>query len=177
MIGEDNINTYINMEGDLKSFLKDKGASEYLANEVYQDLFIKIYDNGALKYKEVGKFKGWVKHVARNMLTDTFRKGSRSKECALLEFKDNRGQTHTILDLKDFNSSLNEEEFIIKEELKQEAMRGYNRLTSDIKEAMRLRVFCGLSFKEIAEEMDTSVSTSLGRIRYAKIRLKKEINW
>jgi len=39
-----------------------------------------------------------------------------------------------------------------------------------------LRMYLGLSFKEISEETDVSINTSLGRMRYALINLRKLID-
>ena len=38
-----------------------------------------------------------------------------------------------------------------------------------------MRHFAGMSFKDIAESTGVSINTALGRMRYALINLKKEI--
>ena len=48
-------------------------------------------------------------------------------------------------------------------------------LPEDQQEVLKLRIFKGLSFKEIAEETDVSINTALGRMRYALINLRKVI--
>ncbi|HAP95898.1 MAG TPA: RNA polymerase subunit sigma-24, partial [Chryseobacterium sp.] len=40
-------------------------------------------------------------------------------------------------------------------------------------EVIKLRYFDGLSFKEIADHTETSINTTLGRVRYALINLRK----
>jgi RNA polymerase sigma-70 factor (ECF subfamily) len=40
-------------------------------------------------------------------------------------------------------------------------------------EIIKLRFYDGLSFKEIAEQTETSINTTLGRVRYAVINLRK----
>ena len=175
-LSKENVERYVSMESEIKSLLRDKGASEYIADEIYQEAFIKIY-SGNVAYKEEGKFRGWIMFLVKNMLIDTFRKKNRSKELPLFTFTDHVGKSFTVLDFKDFNNEMNVEERLIRDELVNDAILSYNRLPKNLKEATRLRVFCDMSFNEIAEEMNTSVSTSLGRIRYSKIRLRKEINW
>ena len=51
-----------------------------------------------------------------------------------------------------------------------------DELPDDQKEVILLRHYCGLSFKEIAEQTDVSINTALGRMRYALINLRKLIS-
>ena len=46
--------------------------------------------------------------------------------------------------------------------------RGLNQ-----QEVIKLRFFDGLSFKEISEQTNTSINTTLGRVRYALINMRK----
>ena len=46
-------------------------------------------------------------------------------------------------------------------------------LPDNQQEVIRLRFFDGLSFKDIAEHTDSSINTTLGRVRYALINLRK----
>ena len=48
-------------------------------------------------------------------------------------------------------------------------------LPSEQREAVIMRYFSGLSFKEIAEQTDVSINTALGRMRYALINLRRMI--
>jgi RNA polymerase sigma-70 factor (ECF subfamily) len=46
-------------------------------------------------------------------------------------------------------------------------------LPENQQEVIRLRFYDGLSFKDIAEQTQTSINTTLGRVRYALINLRK----
>jgi len=48
-----------------------------------------------------------------------------------------------------------------------------NDLPQDQKEVVIMRTYYDMSFKEIAEVTNVSINTSLGRMRYALINLKK----
>jgi len=48
-------------------------------------------------------------------------------------------------------------------------------LPEDQREVVCLRIYDDLSFKEIAELTGVSINTALGRMRYALINLKKNI--
>ena len=43
------------------------------------------------------------------------------------------------------------------------------------KEILEMRIFQGMSFKDIAELEDISINTALGRMRYALINIRKMI--
>ncbi len=46
-------------------------------------------------------------------------------------------------------------------------------LPVNLLEVIKLRFFDGLSFKEIAEQTNTSINTTLARVRYALINMRK----
>jgi RNA polymerase sigma-70 factor (ECF subfamily) len=61
---------------DLKKFLMFKGAEADLAQEIVQETLIKAYESrGTLR--DVTKLKPWLLSIARNKLTDVFRKANR----------------------------------------------------------------------------------------------------
>jgi RNA polymerase sigma-70 factor (ECF subfamily) len=49
-------------------------------------------------------------------------------------------------------------------------------LPDDQKEIVLMRVYFDMSFKEIADQLNISINTALGRMRYAKINLTKVID-
>ena len=59
----------------------------------------------------------------------------------------------------------------------EQVMKDVKRLMEALPEAQRevvfMRYFQDLSFKEIAEQTNVSINTSLGRMRYALINLRK----
>ena len=50
-----------------------------------------------------------------------------------------------------------------------------NNLPDEQKEVVIMRMYYDMSFKEIADFCNVSINTSLGRMRYALINLKKMI--
>ena len=65
---------------------------------------------------------------------------------------------------------------IIKSQIDHDLRSIIEFLPEDQKEVLNLRIFKGLSFKEIAEETDVSINTALGRMRYALINMRKLID-
>ena len=68
------------------------------------------------------------------------------------------------------NSAKNSEEISL---FKKQIRMVVNELPSEQKEVVIMRTYYDMSFKEIAEMTNVSINTSLGRMRYAMINLKK----
>ena len=67
----------------------------------------------------------------------------------------------------------NIEERLISQQIQDDLMRMLVFLPENQQEVIKLRFFDGLSFKEIADQTETSINTTLGRVRYALINLRK----
>jgi RNA polymerase sigma-70 factor (ECF subfamily) len=141
----------------------------YLAEDLIQDIFIKIIGNLKLgKYNDEGKFLPWALRIAHNYCVDHFRKVKRtptiktSDDQDLFEiikhtdhpadYKMTRSQTHR--DIQELVDLLPEEQ----------------------REIIVLRHYANLSFKEIAQMTNCSINTALGRMRYGLINLRKMMN-
>ncbi len=136
---------------------------EEIANDVFQDTFVKAImklKNG--QYKNSGKFVYWVMRIAHNVFVDRYRdvKGERIVELA----KNN--------DLRNIKVT-NRENEMVNEQIRKDVTRLMNALPEPQREVAYMRFFQDISFKEIAEETGVSINTSLGRMRYALINMRK----
>ena len=144
--------------------IKDK----YLAEDIFQDVFINIIDTlKAGRYKEEGKFIQWAMRIAHNMSIDHFRKIKRNPTIITSENKD-------IFDVLNF-SEVDIEQKIISQETHEKVRILLDKLTVDQREVIILRHYANLSFKEISELTNCSINTSLGRMRYGLLNLRKII--
>lgn len=139
-----------------------------LANDLFQETFLKIITKmQSGRYKESGKFLCWAIRVAHNVIIDYFRaaKGNRFIEPG----KDN--------DLSNIDGDavmgINRENELHNEEVLEDVKRLMNALPEPQREVVFMRYFQELSFKEIAELTNVSINTSLGRMRYALLNLRK----
>ena len=62
---------------------------------------------------------------------------------------------------------------MVNEQVKKDVKRLMEALPESQREVVYMRYFQQMSFKEIAEETGVSINTSLGRMRYALINLRK----
>jgi len=142
--------------------VKDK----YLAEDIFQDLFIKIIENlRAGNYKEENKFLQWAMRIAHNLCVDHFRK---IKNGPVIRTSDDRD----IFEVLDFEEP-NAEQNIMKSQSHRRVMQMVSLLPEEQREVIILRHFANLKFKEISEILQCSVNTALGRMRYGLLNLRR----
>jgi RNA polymerase sigma-70 factor (ECF subfamily) len=161
------LNRYKNQ---LFKFIYMKVKDVDLANDIFQESFIKVVQNiKAGKYNEEGKFLPWATRIAQNLVIDHFRK---------------QGKVRVFSERNSFNEDFGifqriacENKNYLQEkstqELEQQLSDLLNHLPKVQREIVEKRIFHDLSFKEIAESENISINTALGRMRYALINLRK----
>ena len=141
---------------------------ENLANDLFQETYLKAItkmQNG--RYTDSGKFFWWLTRVAHNVIIDYYRalKSSRIVEPT----KDN--------DLSNLNSNsimdVSRESEMANAQVLRDVKKLMEALPEQQREVVFMRYYQELSFKEIAKITGVSINTSLGRMRYALINLRK----
>lgn len=138
----------------------------FLADDIFQDLFIRVIDN--LKkghYTEEGKFLPWVMRIAHNMCLDHFRK---VKRLPVIKTNDDLD----IFEVLNFAAPTAEDK-MMHDQRHDRVMRMLDMLPPEQREVIILRHYSDLSFKTIAEMMQVSINTALGRMRYGLNNLRK----
>jgi len=141
---------------------------ENLANDLFQETYLKAItkmQNG--RYTDSGRFFWWLTRVAHNVIIDHYRA---VKSSHIIEpTKDN--------DLSNLNSNSIMDSCRESEMANAQVLRDVKKLMEALPEQQRevvfMRYFQELSFKEIAQITGVSINTSLGRMRYALINLRK----
>lgn len=143
-------------------FVKDTETAE----DLFQEVFIKIVDTlRKNKYNNEGKFLQWAMRIAYNMCVDQFRKSKKISKVSPTESFD----IFNIIENKDDNV----EEKIVKSTMHEQLRTLVDQLPDEQREVIILRHYGDMSFKEIALMTQVSINTSLGRMRYALINLRK----
>ncbi len=142
--------------------VKDK----YLAEDIFQDLFIKIIETlKAGKYKDENKFLYWAMRISHNLCVDHFRK---VKGKPIIKTSDG----NDIFDMINF-ADTNAEDNLMKSQTSERIKKLMYQLPEDQREIIILRHFANLKFQEISKILDCSVNTALGRMRYAILNLRR----
>ena len=154
----------------LYGFIFSKVKDAELADDVFQDTFVKVIKNLRLgKYKDEGRFLSWVMRIAHNIIMDHFRKINRLPK---------HESKHEDLDVLDrlIEQSSSVEDLMIETQIHADLSILIDELPQTQKEVLRMRLFQEMSFKDIGEQTGVSINTALGRMRYAILNLRKLID-
>lgn len=155
---------------DLFSFIFYKLMDEELSNDIFQDTFMKIIVSlKEGRYNDDGKFILWAKRIAHNLIIDHYRLKSKHVKVSETTYEN---EEFSIFDLLK-ETEENIEDRLITNQIYDDLAKMVVYLPENQQEVIKLRFFDGLSFKEIAEHTNTSINTTLGRVRYALINLRK----
>ena len=155
---------------DLYSFIFYKIMDEELANDLFQDTFMKIIVSlKEGRYNDDGKFILWAKRIAHNLIIDHFRLKNKYVKISETTYEN---EEFSIFDLLR-ETEENIEDRLVTKQIYEDLMNMMIYLPENQQEVIKLRFFDGLSFKEIAEQTNTSINTTLGRVRYALINMRK----
>ena len=155
---------------DIFSYIFYKIMDETLANDIFQDTFMKIIitlKEG--RYKEEGKFVLWAKRIAHNLIIDHYRLKAKHNKVSETSYDNEEFSIFDLISVQEENI----EEQLISRQIQEDLTKMLQYLPPNQQEVVKLRFFDGLSFKEIADQTDTSINTTLGRVRYALINLRK----
>ena len=139
-----------------------------LANDVFQETFVKVItrlQDG--KYTDSGKFSFWLTTIAHNVIMDAFRQ--QKSEHVVEVYEDNDLNKLRRQDLLEINR---ENEFV-NTQIMQDVRHLMDTLPAPQREVVYMRYYQDMSFKEIAEATGVSINTSLGRMRYALINMRR----
>jgi RNA polymerase sigma factor (sigma-70 family) len=144
-----------------------------LAEDLFQDTFFKVIQTlKRNQYSEEGKFLPWVLRIARNLIIDHFRKNKKLPTVPVYVTEDGEEvDVFATIPSDDDGFRNNEEQVQFRKKIR--GMVG--QLPVEQKEVVIMRMYYDMSFKEIADFCNVSINTSLGRMRYALINLKKMI--
>ena len=157
---------------ELFSFIFYKVKDDDLANDFFQDTFIKIIINlKEGKYTEEDKFILWAKRIASNLIIDHFRVKSRHITVSETSYMDDEFSIFDTIKETDFNV----EEQLILSQIHEDLKNIIVFLPENQQEIIKMRFYDELTFKEIAELTNTSINTTLGRMRYALMNIRKII--
>ena len=139
-----------------------------LADDIFQETFVKVITKlQQRKYSNTGKFSAWLVRIAHNVIMDWYREIKSEKIVEPSEDNDLSNLSgNEILDM-------NVENHYVNEQVLRDVRKMMNKLPPTQREVVFMRFYQEMSFKEIAEATGVSINTSLGRMRYAILNLRR----
>ena len=139
-----------------------------VADDIFQETFVKIItklQQGC--YKPSGKFSAWAMRIAHNIIMDWYRAQKTDK--IVEPTKENDLSNLGSADIQIGNI---ENQFVNMQTLA-DIKKLMQHLPPSQREVVFMRFYQEMSFKEIAKATGVSINTSLGRMRYAILNLRK----
>lgn len=145
-----------------------------VAEEVVQDVFMKLWSRPGIFSPERGKFSGWLLTLVRNRAVDKLRRLKAGAAGPVLPLDRSMDNDLNLADLLADNSVTpydqawsGEQSLIVREAIKS--------LPSQQREAIVLAYFGGLTQKEIAERLQEPLGTIKTRTRAALAQLRRAL--
>jgi len=156
----------------LRNFIRRRVPDPLDAEDILQDVFYKLVEANRL-LMPIEHATGWLLRVARNRITDLFRK---KKPQSFGEISV-EGEGGELLQLEDLLPSpeAGPEAVYVRNLLLEELELALDELPEEQLEAFVGHELEGRSFKEMAEETGVNVNTLLSRKRYALLHLRKRL--
>lgn len=147
--------------------------NEDLANDVFQDTFVRaITTIRSHRYEGTGNFGAWLLCISRHLVIDHHRR-ARTMNTVSHEFLDEKGDVKgDLLNNASLCAPTIEDNILSRESVDSLRMM-IDKLPDAQREIVYLRYYRDLSFKEIAQVLDLSINTALGRARYAILNLRR----
>lgn len=156
------------------SVIKKLVKNELDAEELTSEAMIRIHKSLPTYKEDMSKISTWLFHIAKNIAIDFLRK-KRLQTVALEEtyvdwtHGDEDAQTDHLMILK--CSESNPEETMIGDEVKDSMMNQFSSLSESEKAVATSYYFDGLSYEEVATELNMPLGTVKAKIHNARVTL------
>jgi RNA polymerase sigma factor (sigma-70 family) len=156
----------------LLNFIRRRVPDPLDAEDILQDVFYRLVEANRL-LMPIEHATGWLFRVARNRITDLFRK-KEPENFSEIELEDEEGALLRFEDLLP-SPDAGPEALYARNVLLRELERAVAELPKDQREVFVAHEFEGRSFKELSAETGVSVNTLLSRKRYAVLHLRERL--
>jgi RNA polymerase sigma factor (sigma-70 family) len=156
----------------LLNFIRRRVPDPGDAEDVLQEVFYRLVEANRL-LMPIEHITGWLFQVARNRITDLFRK-KQPENFSDVAIAGGSGEELQFEDLLPSRDAGPEAEYVRKR-LLEELQRALAQLPKEQRDVFIAHEFDGRSFKELANETGLSVNTLLARKRYAVLHLRERL--
>lgn len=156
--------------GRLRNFIRKRVADEGDAEDILQDVFYELVAAYRLM-KPIGQVGAWLFRVARNRITDRFRKQFLSEETPSSAEDGEMLRLEDLLPSPDGGPDAAYARSVLLEELED----ALEELPEEQRQVFIAHELDGRSFKELAEETGLEVNTLLSRKQYAVLHLRRRL--
>jgi RNA polymerase sigma factor (sigma-70 family) len=171
---DERVSTAIDREGGrLRNFIRKRVADREDAEDILQDVFYELVEAYRLM-QPVEQVTAWLFSVARNRITDLFRKRTRE---GLRNQHPPVAEDGTALQLEEWlpSADAGPEAAYARSVLLDEVDAALDELPEEQRDVFVAHELMGRSFKEISAQTGVSVNTLLSRKHYAVLFLRERL--
>ena len=156
----------------LRNFIRRRVPDPADAEDIVQEVFYELVEANRM-LMPIGHVTGWLFRVARNRITDFFRKRKP------VNFSDtvSEGEEGELLQIEDLlpSPAAGPEAIYLRNLLLDELELALDELPKEQREVFIAHELDGVSFKKMAAETGVSINTLLSRKRYAVLHLRERL--
>jgi len=145
------------LSSNLKTFILKKVGNEHDAEDILQDVFLKIFTN-LDQLKDNNRIYAWIYQITRNSIFDYYRKKKIETDISALPEK--------VITSNDEEEMINELVLCLKNMIES--------LPDKYKQAIMLTELGGLTQKELAQKLGISISGAKSRVQRGRMMLKEK---
>ena len=157
----------------LLNFIRSRVDDPGDAEDILQDVFYRLVQANRL-LMPIEHVTGWLFRVARNRITDLFRKKEPENFSDVVPAEGDDGESWSMEDLLPSPDAGPEAQYV-REILLDELEQALDDLPQDQREVFVAHELEGRSFKELSASSGVSVNTLLSRKRYAVLHLRRRL--
>jgi len=157
----------------LRNFIRKRVADVADAEDILQDVFYELVEAYRMM-KPVEQVTAWLFQVARNRITDLFRRKGREETRNEPATVAEDGEVLLLEELLP-SPDAGPEAAYARSVLLEELDHALDELPEEQREVFISHEFMGYSFKELSQQYGVGVSTLLSRKRYAVLYLRKRL--
>ena len=158
----------------LRNFIRRRVPDPGDAEDILQDVFFELVEANRL-LMPIEHVTGWLFQVARNRITDLFRKKKPESFSAAAGLVDDEGEEFLQVDDLLPSPDAGPEALYVRNLLLEDLEAAIDELPSEQRWVFMAHELEGRSFKEMAAESGVSVNTLLSRKRYAVLHLRERL--
>jgi RNA polymerase sigma-70 factor (ECF subfamily) len=146
------------------------------AQDLTQEVFIKIYRTLGSFDAVRGSFATWIATVARNLLVDHFRKSKQDRMTESLEEPASSDQEGTSFAARLPDAAPTPDARLLTRETQQLVQRALEKLSPELREAVILRDLQDMDYREIALALKVPEGTVKSRINRGRTELARHLS-
>jgi len=142
-----------------------------LARDATQEAFLRAF-LGIDTLRDKAKFSAWICSITANVCKDMIKQKIIQRNSSVPIYDDEGNTKEYIAELRDFNIP---EKVYENKEIRQELRKCIYEMPYDVRQILILRIYSGLSYSEIADQLHMNENTVKTKMHRAKERIEKKL--